>query len=80
MLRLNKVWQYAAAAAAGLALFLAALFYREKAGREKDKRKAEEGARKTERKATDAMTKGLKNEDQAVKDAVSRRRDRKRAK
>ncbi len=38
----------------------------QKAAREKDKRKAEENARRTERKATDAMTEGLNHEQQEV--------------
>ena len=38
----------------------------QKAGREKDRRKAEEGARRTERKATDALVDGLNHEQQEV--------------
>lgn len=38
----------------------------QKAGREKDRRKAEENARRTEHKATDAMTDGMQNEQQEV--------------
>lgn len=41
----------------------------QKAGRERDRRKAEEGARKTERKATDALTDGLTREQQEITDA-----------
>ena len=50
----------------------------QKAGREKDRRKAEEGARRTERKATDAMTRGLSNEQQEVTDARNKARNGRR--
>ena len=38
----------------------------QKAGREKDRRKAEENTRRTERKATDALVDGLNHEQQEV--------------
>ncbi len=72
-----SLWQrikiIAAAILAVAAAVFAALFYREKAKREQDKRKASEGARRTERKATDAMTEGLTHEQEAAHAAKTRR-------
>lgn len=50
----------------------------QKAGREKDRRKAEEGARETEHAATDAMTSGQKREAQEANDAIDDARRRRR--
>ncbi len=61
-----------------LAAIATAGYYRQKAGRESDKRKAEEGARRTERKATDAMVDGLNHEQQEVTDARNKSRNGRR--
>ena len=63
--------KYIAAIGTFIAAVFAALFYREKAGREKEKRVATEAARETERKATDALTHGLTREQQEVERAKS---------
>lgn len=55
------------------AAIFAAMFYREKAKREQDKRVASENARKTERKATKALTDGLQKEQEALNEGRRRR-------
>ena len=74
MIRLKA---YALAALGLLSAIMAALFYREKAARETEKRKGIEQARDTEQKAVDALTTGLANEVAALEEAKRRRRARK---
>lgn len=69
-----RIERWLAVAAAFLAAVFAALFFWQKAGREKDRRVAVEGARKTERKAGKALIDGLQNEQEAVNEARRRRR------
>jgi hypothetical protein len=62
-----KTWAVAALAA-GAAIF-GMLFYREKAARKGDQLDASEAARETEHKASDALTGGLKREQDEVERA-----------
>jgi hypothetical protein len=62
-----KTWAVAALAA-GAAIF-GMLFYREKAARKDDQLDASEAARATEHKAGDALTGGLKREQDEVENA-----------
>lgn len=57
--------KYAAAALAFAVAILAALNYRQKASREKERRQATEAAREVERKATDAVIDGTKRIEEA---------------
>jgi hypothetical protein len=73
-------WQRLVAALAAFgAAIMAILFYREKAGREAEKREASEAARATEQKATSDLVDGLRREQQEVSrvesEADSGRRD-----
>ena len=61
-----KLKAYAVAALAIVVPILGALFYREKAGREKERRQAIEGARDVERAATDAVIEGQKRQQEAA--------------
>lgn len=74
MIRLKA---YALAALGLISAIMAALFYREKAARETEKRKGLERTREVESKAVDALTTGLANEVAALEEARSRRRARK---
>lgn len=65
MMFLASVKKYAAAALAFAVAILTALFYREKAAREKERRQATEAAREVERKATDAVIDGTKRIEEA---------------
>ncbi len=62
---LGRVKAWITPALAIAAAVLAALFHREKAARETDRRKAAEAARAVERKATDAVIDGTKNIEEA---------------
>lgn len=66
-----KLKLYAIAALGFIAAVFSALFYREKAKRQEGLKEGSERARKTESKATDALVKGLENEQKAVKKAKS---------
>ena len=62
---LDNLRKYAAAALALAVAILAALNYRQKAAREKERRQATEAAREVERKATDAVIDGSKRIEEA---------------
>jgi hypothetical protein len=61
----------------GIAALFAVLFYRERAGREQDRRELSEGARDVEREATNAVVDGQRRE-QEIRNAPidTRARDR----
>jgi len=69
MIGLSTVKTWAMAAAAAGAAIYGMLFYREKAARKGDQLDASEAARGTERRATDALTGGLKREQDEVENA-----------
>lgn len=73
---LSSLKNYALAALGLAAAIFAALFYRSKAKYEGAMRKGVEQARKTEQKATDALTSGLNNERKARDAAKSAIRNR----
>ncbi|GEM_PF-3847252 len=71
-----RLKSWLAAILAFAAAFFAALFYREKASHETDKREAIEGVRRTEQKANQALIEGLTHEQEAIDAArASHRRD-----
>ena len=62
---ITHIKSWAVSALAILSAILAALFYREKAAREKQRREATDAARDVERKATDAVIDGTKRIEEA---------------
>ena len=62
---ISTIKTYAIAALGVLSSILAVLFYRGKATQERDKRKAQEAARKAEQKATEALVEGVEREKEA---------------
>lgn len=65
MMFLANLRKHATVALAFAAAVLAALFYREKAAREKDRRQSTDAARDVERRATDAVIDGTKRIEEA---------------
>lgn len=73
---LSKAWGYLAAAGAFLIAIVGIFFAGRSAGKNAERLKSTQQARKTEQKANEALTKGLQHEEDAVTAARRRRYER----